>query len=588
MRLLALLPLLLMVGCAPEPAPSEPASAPPAASATPARPAEGMVNTANPHATAAGVRMLEAGGSAVDAAIAAHAVLGLVEPQSSGLGGGGFMLVHDAESGARELIDGRETAPAGAFPEMFMAEDGTALSHAERVQSGHAVGVPGAIALYYLAHERHGVLPWAELFAPAIELAENGFEVSARMHASLVRIAGYTDIEDNPDTGAYFYPGGEALPEGHVLQNPDYAATLRGVAERGPVAFYEGPVAEAIAARAALPPRAGTLTAADLAGYEAKVRAPVCGRYREYEVCSAPPPSSGVAVVEILGLLERLAPEGVADDAEGWGQLIRAQLLAYADRDHYVGDGDFVDVPVADLLDPDYLDVRATQLFDPGLPPTAGDPGAVLRGEPIIDRWGRDNTEEVAGTTHLSVIDADGNAVSFTASVEFIFGSQRMAAGFVLNNELTDFASIPTLGGRPVANAVAPGKRPRSSMTPTLIFDGDGELVMVTGSPGGNSIIAYTAKSIVGVMEFGMSVADAVALPNVVARGHPVRVESARAPEGFVDALRDLGFPIAESAGENSGLHPILVRPDGLEGAADPRREGVATRVVREAAGAAP
>ena len=587
MRLLALLPLLLIVGCTQEAAEPEPAVAPEPVAA-PTRPAEGMVNTANPHATAAGVRMLEQGGSAVDAAIAAHAVLGLVEPQSSGLGGGGFMLVHDAGTGVREVIDGRETAPAGAFPEMFMADDGTALSHAERVQSGHAVGVPGAVALYALAHERHGNLPWAELFAPAIELAENGFEVSPRMHGSLVRIAGYTDIEDNPDTGAYFYPGGEPLPAGHLLRNPAYAETLRGVAEYGSVAFYEGPVAEAIAARVAQPPRAGTLTVEDIAAYEAKVREPVCGRYRTWEVCSAPPPSSGVAVIEILGLLERLAPEGVGDDAEGWGQLIRAQLLAYADRDHYVGDGDFVDVPIADLLASDYLDVRATELFDPGLPPTAGDPGAVLRGEPIIDRWGRDNTEEVAGTTHLSVIDADGNAVSFTASVEFIFGSQRMAAGFVLNNELTDFASIPTLGGKPVANAVEPGKRPRSSMTPTLIFDADGELVMATGSPGGNSIIAYTAKSIVGVMEFGMSVADAVALPNVVARGHPVRVESARAPEGFVDALRDLGFPIAESAGENSGLHPILVRPDGLEGAADPRREGVATRVVRETDASAP
>lgn len=577
MRSPALLALLLLTACAPEaPAPApEPAAPPPEASAL----REGMVNTANPHATAAGVAMLEQGGSAVDAAIAAHAVLGLVEPQSSGLGGGGFMLVHDAESGVREVVDGRETAPAAAFPEMFMAEDGTALSHSERVQSGHAVGVPGAVALYWTAHERHGVLPWAELFRPAIELAEDGFEVSPRMHGSLVRIAGYTDIEDNPDTGAYFFPNGEALPVGHLLKNPDYAATLRGVAERGPEAFYEGPVAEAIVARAALGPRGSTMTVADVAAYEAKVRAPVCGSYRDYEVCSAPPPSSGVAVVEILGLLERLAPGGIENDAEGWGQFIRAQLLAYSDRDHYVGDGDFVDVPLADLLAPEYLDVRATELFDASLPPTAGDPGAVLRGEPMIDRWGRDNTEEVAGTSHLSVIDAEGNAVSFTASVEFVFGSQRMAAGFVLNNELTDFASIPTLGGKAVANAVEPGKRPRSSMTPTLIFDGEGDLVMATGSPGGNSIIAYTTKSIVGVMEFGLSVEDAVALPNVVARGHPVRVETERAPEGFIEALRDLGFPIAESAGENSGLHPILIRDGGLEGAPDPRREGVATTV---------
>ena len=566
--------LLLLAGCTPD----RPTPAAVSAEASGA-PRAGMVNTANPHATAAGVAMLERGGTAVDAAIAAHAVLGLVEPQSSGLGGGGFMLVHDAASGEREVIDGRETAPAGAFPEMFMAEDGTALPHRERVQSGHAIGVPGAVALYRTAHERHGALPWAELFAPAIELAEAGFEVSPRLHASLVRIAGYTDIEENPDTGAYFYPGGEALPVGHLLVNEAYAETLSGIAERGPEAFYEGTVAEAIVARAAQPPRGSTMVAADLAAYDARVREPVCGAYRDHEVCSAPPPSSGVAVVEILGLLERLAPGGIENDARGWGRYVRAQLLAYADRDHYVGDGDFVDVPIDDLLAPEYLDVRATELFDAGMEPGPGDPGAVLRGEPLIDRWGRDGTEEVPGTSHLSVIDADGNAVSFTASVEFVFGSQRMAAGFVLNNELTDFASVPTLNGKPVANAVEPGKRPRSSMTPTLIYDADGDLLMATGSPGGNSIIAYTTKSIVGVLEFDLSVADAVALPNVVARGHPVRVETERAPAGFIEALRDLGFPIAESAGENSGLHPIVVRDDGLEAAPDPRREGVATPV---------
>ena len=578
MRLPVPLFLLLLVGCS-QPEPESREASPPTEAPAPA-PREAMVTSANPHATAAGIRMLEAGGSAVDAAIATHLVLGLVEPQSSGIGGGGFMLVHDAASGTEELIDGRETAPAGARADMFLGDDGNPLSHAERVQSGHAVGVPGAIALYHLAHERHGVLPWATLFEPAIRLAEEGFEVSPRMHGSLQRIAGYTDIEDNPDTGAYFYPGGEPLPVGHLLRNQAYADTLRGVAERGPVAFYEGPVAQAIADRAAQPPRAGTLTVADLAAYEAKVREPVCAPFRELRVCSAPPPSSGVAVLEILGLLERLVPDGATNDAAGWGAYVQAQLLAYADRDHYVGDGDFVDVPVADLLAPEYLDVRAAELFDPAVAPTPGDPGVVLRGEPIIDRWGRDNTEEVAGTSHLSVVDGDGNAVSFTASVEFIFGSQRMAAGFVLNNELTDFASVPELGGRAVANAVAPGKRPRSSMTPTLIFDAQGDLLMATGSPGGNSIIAYTTKSIVGALEFGLGLDEAIALPNVVARGLPVRVEADRAPDGFADALRDLGYPVDDTRGENSGLHPIRVGPEGLIGAADPRREGVATKVL--------
>lgn len=543
-------------------------------------PREAMVNTANPLATDAGAQMLRRGGSAVDAAIAAHAVLGLVEPQSSGIGGGGFLIAFDAGSGRVEVIDGRETAPAGARLDMFLGDDGRPLSHHDRIQSGHAVGVPGAVALYAKAHERHGRLPWADLFGPAIRLAETGFEVSPRLHGLLVRMAQYTDIEEYPDTAAYFFPDGAALPVGFLRTNGAYAATLRAIAERGPVAFYEGEVARAIVARTALPPRPGTLAESDLAAYEAKVRDAVCAPFRTYRVCGAPPPSSGLAVLEILGLVERMAPEPIGDDVAGWSAYIDAMLLSYADRDHYVGDGDYVDVPVADLLAPAYLDARAAQRPTPGVAPGPGDPGAVLRDTPIIDRWGRDPTDEVPGTSHLSVVDGYGNAVSFTASVEFVFGSQRMASGFVLNNELTDFSSLPTLGGKPVANAVAPGKRPRSSMTPTLVFDADGGLVMATGSPGGNSIIAYTTKSILGMLDMGLSVADAVALPNVVPRGLPVRVEADVASEEFVEGLRARGYPVDDSQGENSGLHPIRVTTEGLEGAADPRREGVATRVT--------
>jgi gamma-glutamyltranspeptidase/glutathione hydrolase len=382
---------LLATACTDAPDTTAARETPPTETVAPAV-REAMVNTANPHATRAGAEMLRAGGSAVDAAIAAHLVLGLVEPQSSGIGGGGFMLVHDGPAGETEVIDGRETAPAGATLEMFLGEDGEALSHKDRIQSGHSVGVPGAIALYWTAHQRHGLLPWAELFGPAIELAESGFEVSPRLHGLLVRMAGYTDIEEHADTAAYFFPDGEALPVGHLLQNPAYAETLRGVAERGPEAFYTGSVAEAIAARAQQPPRPGTLTVADITGYEAKVREPVCGPFRSYTVCSAPPPSSGVAVVEIMGLLERFAPDGASDDVDGWSAFVDAQLLAYADRDHYVADGDFVDVPVADLIDPAYLDARAADRPAPGTAPAAGDPGAVLRDAPIIDRWGRDGT----------------------------------------------------------------------------------------------------------------------------------------------------------------------------------------------------
>lgn len=579
--LFLLVAALLSWGCTETPAPTPDAASDATLSAAGPPPGRaGMVNTANPHATEAGAAMLRRGGSAVDAAIAAHAVLGLVEPQSSGIGGGAFMLAFDAERGDVEVIDGRETAPAGARPDMFLADDGTPLSHRDRIQSGHSVGVPGAIALYRTAHDRHGRLPWATLFEPAIRLAETGFEVSPRLHDLLVRMADYTNIDENPDTSTYFFPDGEALPIGYLRTNADYAATLRGVAERGPAAFYTGPVARSMVARAALPPRGGTLTEADLASYQVAVREPVCAPFRALRVCSAPPPSSGLAVLQILGLVERFAPMGFEDDVDGWSAFIDAMLLAYADRDHYVGDGDFVAVPVADLLAPAYLDARAADRPTPGALPSAGDPGAVLRGEPLIDRWGRDTTEEVPGTSHLSVVDSDGNAVSMTASVEFVFGSQRLASGFILNNELTDFSSLPELNGKPVANAVEPGKRPRSSMTPTMVFDANGDLVLATGSPGGNSIIAYTSKSILAILDGGMDVATGIALPNVVARGHPVRVETERAADGFIEALRARGYPIEESDGENSGLHPILVTPAGLEGAADPRREGVATRVV--------
>lgn len=564
---------LILAACAPS-AEMEPGGA--RAQAT----GEAMVNTANPHASAAGAEILQQGGNAVDAAIASHAVLGLTEPQSSGLGGGGFMLVYHDATGKTEALDGRETAPANAYPEMFLDAQGAPLSHKDRVQSGHSIGVPGAVSLYALAHERHGSLPWKKLFAPAIKLARDGFEVSPRLHQSLKRIAGYTNIAQHEETADYFFPDGEPAPVGYLLRNPDYADILTQIARSGSSAFYQGKIPRAMVSRAAEPPRPGTLTVSDIQAYKSKVRQPVCAPYRQYQVCTMPPPSSGVALLEILGLLERLAPEGLDNDSQGWAKIIDAMLLAYADRDHYVADADFVPVPVADLINPAYLDARVGQLRPAGTAQVPGDPGAILRNQPMLDRWGMDATDERAGTSHLSVIDGAGNAVAFTATVEFAFGSGRMISGFILNNELTDFSSLPSLSGKPVANAVAPGKRPRSSMVPSMVFNHAGELVMVTGSPGGNSIIAYTAKSIIGVLDFGMSVQQAVALPNVVARNLPVRIEHTETSEALVEGLKRMGYPIDLVKGENSGLHPIVVRGNGrLEAAADPRREGVAIRV---------
>ncbi len=535
-----------------------------------------MVAAANPYAVEAGLEMLRRGGSAVDAAIAAHAVLGLVEPQSSGLGGGGFMLAYDAAIGATVAIDGRETAPVSARPDMFLDEDGSELGFIERVQSGYSIGVPGTVALYHAAHQRFGVLPWAQLFEPAIELADNGFPVSQRMHDSLVRISRFTRLDENPATAAYFFPGGEVLAAGAIRDNPAYAETLRRIVALGPDGFYHGPVADSIIAAAAEAPRPATLTQGDLGNYGAVFRDPVCGPYRGYSVCSMPPPSSGSAVVQMLGLIETLSPAPLANDAAGWGTFIDAMKMGYADRDHYVADADFVPVPVDSLLHADYLAHRAATNPAPDENAEPGDPGEVLGIGPLQPMWAFDPSGLRHGTTHLSVVDAQGNAVAFTASVEFAFGSQRMASGFILNNELTDFAATPEVDGRPVANAVAPGKRPRSSMTPTLIFNDDGALFMATGSPGGNSIIAYTVKSIIGVIDFGLSAQQAIELPNAVARGLPVQIEQERAPETLLQELRERGYPIDARGGENSGLHSIVIRPDGVDGGADPRREGQA------------
>jgi gamma-glutamyltranspeptidase/glutathione hydrolase len=533
-----------------------------------------IVTAANPHAVEAAIEMLQKGGHAIDAAIAAHAVLGLVEPQSSGIGGGAFMLVYERADGILTFLDGRESAPAGATADMFV-RDGEVMDFMDAWQSGLAVGVPGAVALYKRAHDEYGKLSWAELFQPAIRLAQHGFEVSPRMADSLVFVAPIGRLDENPATAAYFYPDGKPLAAGQLLRNPEYAATLRRISDEGIDAFYSGEIADAIAQAAQEEPYGGSLTAEDIAGYEVIERPVICGKFRVQKICTTSPPSSGVAQIMIAGIYDHLAVEGTAEQ-ERIAAFVDAQRLAYADRDHYIGDPKSVRIPLDDLLNPTYIKHRATERFAPHAIPQHGDPGKLLRNEPIADVLGIDKTLEAPGTTHLSIIDNEGNAVSMTATVEFYFGSARWAHGFLLNNEMTDFAREPATDGKPVANAIVPGKRPRSSMSPTMIFDQNDDIVMVTGSPGGNSIPAYVAKTIIAVMDWGMSAQEAVDFPNIVARGETVRVEVTVDPgQAIATDLHNRGYKVEEREGENSGLHVIVVRPDKLEGAADKRREGI-------------
>ncbi len=542
-----------------------------------------MVAAANPEAVEAGLEILREGGSAVDAAIAVHTALGLVEPESSGIGGGGFMVYYDHASGEITVFDGRERAPAAATPEYFM-QDGKVLDFFSAWQSGRSVGVPGAVALYKSAHDAAGKLDWEDLFQPAITLAEDGFVVERKLAATLAsdRLQQYVRLDDLPESSAYFYPDGVPLAEGSIKTNPAYAETLKRIATEGPAAFYTGDIAESIAyAVTHDPDLPGVMTVEDLANYEVAVRPALCGVAPDgYEICSAPPPSSGgVTQNMIVGLYDRLEPED-AEESTDTAQLkafVDAQRLTYADRDHYVADPDFVPVPSAELIDPIYLDVRATEVFAPDQHATPGDPGLALGRGPMRQMWGEDPTEHHPGTTHFSIIDTKGNAVSMTMTVEAAFGNSIMVHGFMLNNQLTDFSREPTKGGKPVANAVAGNKRPRSSMSPTVVFDPEGELFMVTGSPGGNSIVAYVAKTLVGVLEWGLSAQEAINLPNIIARGDVVGVEVDRegGPEA-AEALREMGYNVEEREGENSGLHVIVVREDGLDGGADPRRDGVA------------
>ena len=533
-----------------------------------------MVTAANPYAVDAGIEILKAGGSAVDAAIATHLVLGLVEPQSSGLGGGAFLLHFDHATKDMAFYDGRETAPAGAKIDMFMGEDGV-LGFFEAVQSGHAIGTPGAVRLYEMVHARHGRLPWAALFQPALTLAREGFIVSPRLAGYLPFMAERTRLAINPGVKDYFFPGGEALKAGALLTNPEYAETLERLATEGADAFYKGTIAEAIVEAAALAPRPGTLTLEDLAQYEAVERPVICGPFRDLRICTTTPPSSGGAQIMIANLYDHLLPSEPSQ-IDRIQAFVDAQRLAYADRDHYFGDPDEVDIPLDALMNPNYLRARALERFAPDALPTPGDPSPFAVNPETVSHFGRDTTEEIAGTTHLSIIDQEGNAVSMTATVEGPFGSQRWAKGFVLNNEMTDFArAVPETGER-LANAVAPNRRPRSSMSPTMVVNDANDLVLVTGSPGGNSIPAYVAKTLLGVLDWGMTAQEAADAPNIIARGEKVRVEVGEpGGQAIADGLNEKGYLVQAREGENSGLHLIHIYESGLDGAADKRREGV-------------
>mgnify|MGYP001816327107 CR=1 FL=1 len=526
-----------------------------------------MAAAANPHAVEAAMTMLRRGGHAVDAAIAAHAVLGLVEPQSSGIGGGAFMLVYERNTGELIFHDGRETAPAGATPDMFM-HDGEVMKFLRAWQGGVAIGVPGAVKLYEDAHRRHGKLPWQDLFAPAIALAEQGFEVSPRLAGFLPRMRRPSRLDENPGSAEYFYPDGKPLQAGTRLKNPEYAATLGRIAREGSVAFYTGEIAAAIAAVAQRPPDPGSLSVKDIAAYRTVQREAVCHQVAPLTLCGPTPPSSAAAVMMMYDLYARLAREKGAR-ADEIAAFVDAQRLAYADRDHFFGDPDAADVPVGSLLSSDYLERRAMQRFEPGQVPVHGDP---FRAEAAL-QWAEDKTREVAGTSHLSIVDAEGNAVSMTATVEAPFGSARWVAGFLLNNQMTDFARDYDGGSQ--ANMVRPGMRPRSSMSPMMVFDDRGMLKMVTGSPGGNSIPAYVLKSLVGTFRWGLDLQDAVEFPNIIARGETVRVEVSVEPgQALADDLKARGYKVQERQGENSGLHVILLEDGVLQGAADSRREG--------------
>lgn len=554
---------------------------------------KGMVAAANPLASRAGVEILEAGGSAIDAAIAIQAMLGLVEPQSSGLGGGAFMVVYDPKTAKVWSYNGREKAPSAASPDMFLdPQTKQPIPYRNGIASGVSTGVPGVITMLQKAHQDYGLLDWGVQFEPAIKTAENGFKVSPRMANITARMGGFA-LNKDKNAKDYFFldDGNKTIPVGFLRDNPQYANTLRAL-QKNPRALLEGPIAQEILRVTHRPPFPGSLTLDDMKNYQAKKTEALCSTYRSNIICGAQPPSSGpVAVQSILGVLENFDMKKLGMTSEGWHIFSEASFLAYADRDKYIGDPDFITVDADSLTDKEYLRSRANLIRNDIAMEnvTAGNPNALVRG--------KDSTPDNPSTSHFTVVDKDGLVVSMTTTVEAAFGSQRMAAGFILNNQLTDFSFQPRdSDGLLVANAVGPNKRPRSSMAPVIVFNPEGEFLFTSGSPGGSSIIAYTAKTIVGILDWGLSPQDAIELPNVIARNGRVAVEAKGLkdeisgeidrgspaeefglPESLIKGLESRGHKVRRSKGEFSGIHIIYRDEDGtLIGGADPRREGVA------------
>jgi len=532
--------------------------------------ANAMVVSANPLATAAGQQMLAAGGSATDAAIAVQLMLGLVEPQSSGIGGGLFMLHFDQAQKKLQTIDGRETAPAAAHPDWFKVE-GKTLDWRRAYIGGKSVGSPGVIRALYDAHQRWGKLPWSQLFAPAIATAEQGFVVSPRL-ATLLKIYQGGGLSHFSASKDYFYPKGQPLKAGQTLKNPAYAALLRKIASEGPSAFYLGNNAAAIISTVnSAPVNPGQLAAADLAEYRAVERAPICQRYRQVNVCGMAPPSSGsLAVLQILGMLEQYDMASLpVNSARAVHLFAQASRLAFADRERFLADPDFASVPVAGLLSRDYLRKRGAAIGQQ-------DPKLVLSGEPEgAMALSSSQAVEFENTSHFSIVDSRGNAVSVTTSIENAFGSGLWVNGYLLNNQLTDFSLEASVNNLLVANRVEAKKRPRSSMAPMMVFNEQGELLMLAGSPGGSRIINYVAQALVAMIDWQLDPQQAADLPKVTHRNDFLALEQGTELEAVLPKMQELGYQV-KMVELNSGLHLIKKSANGWQGGADPRREGQA------------
>ncbi|RUO81199.1 gamma-glutamyltransferase [Idiomarina tyrosinivorans] len=530
-----------------------------------------MVTAANPHAVEAGYRVLKQGGSAVDAAIAVQAMLGLVEPQSSGIGGGAFILYWDNNEHKLYTIDAREKAPKAATPALFLDENGVAPKWIEAVVGGRSVGVPGVLRGLELAHNKWGKMPWEPLFKDAIALANKGFEVSPRL-SKLVSMVMNPGLPKMPVASAYFYPDGEPLQAGDILVNKPYARSLTMIAEQGADAFYTGPLAKQIAdAVQNSPIHPGLLSVEDLANYHAKLREPVCGEYRQYTVCGMGPPSSGgITTLQTLGILENFAVPDMPVNGEQFAHVFtQASRLAFADRNQWIADTDFVDVPIDKMLNKDYLAQRATLIGEK-------DMGKAQPGEWLEPEKAQDVAYELPNTSHITIVDAEGNVLSMTTSIEMGFGSTVMTGGFLLNNQLTDFSLNPKIDGHWIANRVESEKRPRSSMSPTIILNKDGSKVLhALGSPGGSRIINYVTQTAIGLMDWKLNMQQAIDLGHITNRNDYTALEQGTDVAKLAEKLKARGHDV-KVMDLNSGLHGISLLSNGkLQGGADPRREGI-------------